>query len=553
MKSLLLALASLLFAATAHAQWQSTTYTLKGGWNSIYLHGDASYDTPENLLPAEVLEVWRWNPNPTQVQFTTSPLIPSAGTPEWSTWRRSGNGNTLNQLISGTYLVKCEGAKSDVYSFTIKQSPRLPANSWVRNGANLFGFPTSANGAGYPSMGAYFATFPAAIASNTKIYKYVGGDLGPGNPVQIFLASSEKLDRTQGYWFSAEVVGDFTAPVDISISSRGGLDFGRTVSEVTVRLRNRSESSVTLTFTPVVSETAPVFQNAIAGSVPLTRRSFNTETLQFENTPISEAFSELLPPLATVSLVLGVDRSAMSGAADDAYFASLLRVTDSGSMFDISLPVTASMPSLAGLWVGDARINAVGSMISGTGSTTARAFSLRTLLHIADSGSATLLSKVFLGQLAAEPNDFGVCVDESLLKQDALESAQRLVAAHLPLNRVVSGSASVALPATVVFTVTTPFNDPSNPFVHQYHPDHDNKDARFQPVGAGVESYDITRTCIFEFSAAPPEGSTVASGWGATVIGGKYRETISGVHKNDIHVSGTFELRRASETGVLTQ
>ena len=211
------------------------------------------------------------------------------------------------------------------------------------------------------------------------------------------------------------------------------------------------------------------------------------------------------------------------------------------------------MPSLAGLWVGDARINAVGSMISGTGSTTARAFSLRTLLHIADSGSATLLSKVFLGQLAAEPNDFGVCVDESLLKQDALESAQRLVAAHLPLNRVVSGSASVALPATVVFTVTTPFNDPSNPFVHQYHPDHDNKDARFQPVGAGVESYDITRTCIFEFSAAPPEGSTVASGWGATVIGGKYRETISGVHKNDIHVSGTFELRRASETGVLTQ
>jgi hypothetical protein len=192
-------------------------------------------------------------------------------------------------------------------------------------------------------------------------------------------------------------------------------------------------------------------------------------------------------------------------------------------------------------------------MISGAGSTTTRAFPLRTLLHISDSGAATLLSKAFLGQLAVEPNDVGVCVDESLLKQDALEGAQRLVAAHLPLNRTISGSALVAPPGAVAFTVITPFNDASNPFVHQYHPDHDNKDARFQPAGAGVESYDITRTCTFEFTTAAPEGSTVTSGWGATVIGGEYHETISGVHKNDIQVSGTFELRRASEIGVLSQ
>ncbi len=84
MKKLLLLLSSLLFAAAAHAQWQSTTYALKGGWNSIYLHGDASYAPPATLFASnpEVLEVWRWNPNPTQVQFTTSPLIPSAGTAE---------------------------------------------------------------------------------------------------------------------------------------------------------------------------------------------------------------------------------------------------------------------------------------------------------------------------------------------------------------------------------------------------------------------------------------------------------------------------------------
>ena len=92
MKQLCIALGLLGLCLNAHAQWQTTTYTLKGGWNAIHLSGDASYNTIENLLPATVEEVWRWNPNPNQVQFTSSPLIPSAGTPEWSTWRRSGAG-----------------------------------------------------------------------------------------------------------------------------------------------------------------------------------------------------------------------------------------------------------------------------------------------------------------------------------------------------------------------------------------------------------------------------------------------------------------------------
>ena len=73
----------LLFTSAAQAQWQSATYTLKGGWNSIYLHGDATHVTPDVLFSghSEILEIWRWNPNPTQVQFTTTPLIPSPGTP----------------------------------------------------------------------------------------------------------------------------------------------------------------------------------------------------------------------------------------------------------------------------------------------------------------------------------------------------------------------------------------------------------------------------------------------------------------------------------------
>jgi hypothetical protein len=230
MKSLLLTLVSLFLAATtAHAQWKTTTYTLKGGWNSIYLHGDATHGTLDSLLPSSVLEVWRWNPNPTQVGFIESPLIPSSGTAEWSVWRRGSPAeSSLSQLIGQmAYLVKCTGTKSDTYSMSLKQSPQLPANSWVRNGANLLGFPTYKNGSNSPTMSAYFATFPAAIAANTKVYKYVGGDLGPGNPLQVFSTTSERLDSNQAYWFSAKVTGDYYAPLEISPSSNRGLAFGR--------------------------------------------------------------------------------------------------------------------------------------------------------------------------------------------------------------------------------------------------------------------------------------------------------------------------------------
>ena len=206
MKYFLTLLGSLLLGITAHAQWQSTTYTLKSGWNSIYLHGDATHETADELFAAnpEVLEVWRWNPNPNQVGFTTTPLLPSNGTPEWSKWVRGGPAPSLIGLTGqSAYLVKCSGPAS----VAIAHKPMPPSNTWVRSGANFLGFPSSKATGNFPSFSNYFATFPAAIAANAKIFKYVGGELGAGNPLQIFSPANERVDRNQAYWFSSEVVG----------------------------------------------------------------------------------------------------------------------------------------------------------------------------------------------------------------------------------------------------------------------------------------------------------------------------------------------------------
>ncbi len=552
-----------ILVGTSHAQWKTETYDLKGGWNAIYLHGDATHATPDQHFAsgdaANILEIWRWNTNPNQVQFTTSPQIPSAGTPEWTVWKRDGSVSDLTNLSANSaYLVKCLGSATDSYQVTIPQRPVPPATTWVRAGANLLGFPSFKNTTNFPLFSDYFATFPAAIAPNSKIFKYTGGDFGPANPIQVFSPGQEQVDRNQAYWFESAVISNFYAPLEISLSNPGGFDFGRTGSVITARIRNRTAATVTVTITPTSSDSPPASQPAIEGDVPLTLRTPEAGTGQIIATPITTPVQQVVGPGATVNLSFGIDRPAMTGASD-AFYASLLRFNDSDDLIDICIPARASVTSLAGLWIGDAEVSAVESKVpTSPGETTPRPFPLRLLTHVADDGTARLLSQVFLGTLDDEPNGHptGLCTKEAGLKQDQKANALRLGVAHMPLDQVITaGSGSVALGSTLVRTINIPWNDPTNPFVHQYHPDHDNRDARPDgtnvPLGDGVESHSVSRTCTFEVTAAPPGGTGVL-GWGNTVIGGNYTEVLSGLHKQSITVSGTFTLRRVSEIGAIT-
>jgi hypothetical protein len=91
--------------------------------------------------------------------------------------------------------------------------------------------------------------------------------------------------------------------------------------------------------------------------------------------------------------------------------------------------------------------------------------------------------------------------------------------------------------------LTLPFDHPTNPFKHKFHPDHDNLNARFD--GPATEAYSVTRQIELEFTATPPAGPA-APDYGYNVMGGNYRETISGLHKTNLFVSGAFRLTRVS-------
>ena len=60
------------------------------------------------------------------------------------------------------------------------------------------------------------------------------------------------------------------------------------------------------------------------------------------------------------------------------------------------------------------------------------------------------------------------------------------------------------------------------------------------------------RDMQFIVSTEPPEGVSTP-GWGDSRTGGTYEESIIGLHRNPIFVSGRFDLRRVSAVAVLNQ
>lgn len=99
-------------------------------------------------------------------------------------------------------------------------------------------------------------------------------------------------------------------------------------------------------------------------------------------------------------------------------------------------------------------------------------------------------------------------------------------------------------------SVVVASNLPTNPFLHKYHPDHDNLDANF--LNPAAEAYEVVRNIRFGFVAEDPSGGAVP-GWGDSLVGGTFSESITGLHKNPIFTSGQFRLRRVSAVPVLNQ
>jgi hypothetical protein len=583
---------------SAQAQWVTQTNCLKAGWNAIYLHVDVSYDTLDNQLrnvPANspnthITEVWLWTPASSTMQFITSPQNPVVGS-QWICWnRQAANGASLLQglIANAAYLVR---ADADCI-WSVKGKPVAPRYQWTTTGLNFLGFPTVTAPVTTPDF-EHFLTPAPELYQNAEIYQYIGGDLGSNNPVRVYAVRGTPVTRGQAFWIrSGNVFNRYFGPFEVVWSGGNGIDYGQSLGSASFRLRNLTTSELTVTVRLVKSEGAPTGQTTIVGTPPLlVRGSLSTIDLTYQFATLSEngSYSWTLPgqgqPGSEIEVVLGLDRSAIQSNPGE-LLAGVLRFTDSLNFAQVDAPVAASAGSSAGLWVGGVSVNQVGeylktyardttdslliddqghyivSEINTNIGSVGRPFPLRLIIHNPESsGNAVLLQHVFYG-LDAMSNAV-VATTESALNPNYLNQARRISATHLPWttnNTTWAFNGRLGLSANLKATVQLGFNDQaSNPFVHTYHPDHDNLDDTFTtPLKQGAESYSVNREIRLQVVVPSNDfGSRTSTG---QTLSGNYSETITvlGLDRSGSPDTRTFEsrgffsLNRIAENPTLT-
>ena len=556
-------------SSLALGQWQTQSLELEPGWNGVYMHVDSTHSgiaALANGTPVE--EIWLWQPRITTAQYVTNPDAPSDSKSRWASWK-SGLGDassTLKQMPgNAAYLVKLGGNQN--YTWDIKGKPVPPVYQWTTTGLNFLGLPSVE--ANPKSLEDYFDQ-AGDLLRVAEIFSYTGGDLGPTNPGQVYGLRTTTARRGQAFWIrSGTKFNRYFGPFEVSLQSPSGASFGENLAGYRVRLRNMTSAALTVTLTGVDSETPPGGEPVITGPAPvLVRGALDTKTLTYAHAALSggpqawalEPFGEAG---SEVEVVLGLNRSAMTGG-EDAFYARLLRFTDSLGHSQVDIPVSGSVGSNQGLWVGSASLTQVRHSLS-TDSTTfgdvASPYPLRLIMHSDQSGNVKLMQRVYVGILPG--NVSGIATRENLLQAGSVANAVRISSIHLPAsekNLPWPFTGVLTQGQTVQSTVLIDHNDhASNPFLHTYHPDHDNLVADFasgQPVGR--ESYTINRVIKLTFDISGNDfNSLTRSG---KRLSGIYEETLTliglagagPVNEKSYAMKGVFVINRISDIATLT-
>ena len=364
-------LAPLLLAGTlsVQAQWLTQTNILKPGWNAVFLHVDASHVRLADLITGAnpLAEIWLWQPAVSTAQFTTSPQQATTNRSQWTSWDRAlaGSASLLRLVGNAAYLVRSTNTTD--YVWTIKGKPVPPRYQWTSTGLNFLGFPAPASSP--PTFDKFLLPAPE-LSTTAEIYRYRGGDLGTTNPVRVssMLFRSTPVTRGQAFWIrSGTTYNRYYGPVEVSLQNQSGVDFGDNLGACKVRLKNLTSTNLAFKLSLVASEPPPSGQPSQVGTPPLlVRGALNATNLSYAYTNLANPQSFTLAPQgqdgATLEVVLGLDRSAMTQPAGSLY-AGVARFTDTAGLSQIDVPVTATVADTSGLWVGNASITQVGQYL----------------------------------------------------------------------------------------------------------------------------------------------------------------------------------------------
>ena len=521
---------------SARAEWKTERFDLVPGWNAIYLHVDPSFSkkTLDSLLEdTPVTKVWFWRPVISDAQFVRSIRETIAFESNWSSWsnnNQEGQGGLEYFIGNAAYLVYLDSTEDYTLALTGKVVP--PSYSWTTTGENFIGFSTRSGIE--PNFFTFFGLSDSLDSLGSDVYHYPGGEFGAPNPRLLDAPVITKVRRGEAFWIKDNDYNRFFGTFSLNLQDSRGIHFGRSLSTYRIRLENTSNKKITITMQVVPSEPPRDDSTIVAPPPLLLREKLDVKTGTFGSSDLMQGhIKRTLEPAGTnqasTEIILGVDRRKLSNEPG-AIYAAILRFTDDVGgmkMMEVDVPVSAEVGSMAGLWVGDAVItqvqhDLVASELDSEGDTllnedgsasvsstdksfggVGRGFPMRMILHMENDGTTRLLQRIYYGIDPASPEGLPtpiLATKEGFLSPLHLDTARRITAVHLPWSEdntpwPVQGELSFS--GTISTSVTNLFNDhSSNPFLHTYHPDHDNKNPKFEdygPEGRGQESFDIIR------------------------------------------------------------
>ena len=548
-------LLALALAVSAHAQWTTQTLSLQPGWNAVFLEIQPEPRQCDQLFAGMPIEsAWAWNRRFSPVQFIQDPTSLIAGDPDWLVWTPSAIKNLFILEGGRAYLVKVSGTSAVNWQLVGRPAPRRI--DWISDSLNFVGF--SIDPQSPPTYASFFAG--SAAHAGQPIYR-----LNASGQWQLLAnPANATLQSGQAFWIRCAGQSSFAGPLKLMFEQGNALNYGKTLIELRLRIKNESEAVKSFTVQQLASAAPPnVNHPPLAGPVPLSYFRMNLASNEYGFVPLPSPLANLQVAAGEErELRLAVRRADMTPAAPGALYQSLLQVTEpSGVRLRIGV-TSEGMPGgtthpRAGLWVGTAALQKVSQGNNANAASnavpTATEFQFRVIVHVDALGQARLLQQAVQVWREGDENQPG----RTLLLSDTSQMTN-YPGASLQFRRRFS-SAAFAISAPVLFsgsgefgantltaTVATGYDAILNPFKHRYHPDHDNLNASYNALlSHGEESFDISRNVTLQFTSDDPDGLHLP-GWGDSRLGGIYRETISGVHRYPLRAEGTFRLHRAS-------
>jgi hypothetical protein len=576
---------ALCLSSTAAAVELEQVIVLQPGWNSVFLEVKPQPSDPNAVFQGlPISSVWRWNPEGVGVDFLQDPADDLIAQPGWLGYfpphRPEAILTNLYAIEANTaYLIELEGDMPVTWS--VSGLPSLARTEWIQDSFNLRGFHVNPGAA--PSFGDFFT--PSETHAGQPVYR-----LATTGVWELVTAPfSTPIRSGEAYWVYCQGLSDYEGPIEIENDFSEGLEYGGGLTTSRLVFKNRGGVPATISVR-IISAEPPV---------PLQYQNIDPVSAEVSWPDLASVLSLEVGALSQIYVDLGVRRSDFEGRRE-----SILEIGDSlgsrrrafvGASSAFSPPPSAksvnkdgsvgssftnvkaaSSNALAGLWVGNVSVSAVSeSQLGGLEpEPTGSPLVFRVLIHVDSVGQARLLKEVIQmyeeGTVVPDPESPGFFVvetpgryvlltDNSLIpsfggaefREGAPVGLRVSTAAYDFPDQSLQMTGSFALGGALSVSITMDPESPTNPTRHVYHPDHDNLDALF--LNFQEEAFAIIREMGFDFTQTDPEGKNTKPGWGDIEMGGIFRETITGLHRNDIAVEGVFRLRRVSYTPVLNQ